>query len=253
MIDSHCHLDYCENPETAASPDLRALVSIGTNVERSQKTLKLCEKFSNVWAAVGIHPNSASDAKDENVRASIEKLAQHPKVVAIGETGFDTYWDDESLETQREAFLWQVGLARGLDKALILHVRDKKNTEDASTVAAEMLREANYSKGILHCFNGHEGLLGTGLELGWMVSFAGNLTYKNAPLLHESAKHIPQDRLLVETDSPYLTPVPHRGKRNVPANVRHTAQFLADLRGERLEEVETYTDANAARIYGLKL
>lgn len=250
MIDSHCHLDYCEDPEAAADPDLRAMVSIGTSVERSQKTLELGERFDNVWAAVGIHPNSASEAKDEKVRASIETLARHPKVVAIGETGFDTYWDKESLETQREAFSWHAELARDLDKALILHVRDKQNAEDASLAAAEMLREANYSKGILHCFNGHEGLLETGLELGWMVSFAGNLTYKNAALLHESAKRIPEDRLLVETDSPYLTPVPHRGKRNVPANVRHTAQFLADLRGESLAEVEAYTDANAIKIYG---
>ena len=250
MIDSHCHLDYCENSEEAADPSLRALVSVGTNVERSKETLKLCSRFDNVWAAVGIHPNSASDAQDENVRTSIEELAQRPKVVAIGETGFDTYWDKESLEMQREAFLWQAGLARALDKALILHVRDKQNAEDASLTAAEMLRAAGYSKGILHCFNGHEKLLETGLELGWMVSFAGNLTYKNAHVLHESAKRIPKDRLLVETDSPYLTPVPHRGKRNIPANVRHTAQVLADLRGESLEEVEAYTDANAVKIYG---
>lgn len=250
MIDSHCHLDYCEDPKAAADPQLKALVSVGTNVERSKKTLQLCETFDNVWAAVGIHPNSASDAKNENVRASIEKLAQHPKVVAIGETGFDTYWDKESLDTQREAFLWQVGLARELNKALILHVRDKQHGEDASLTAAQMLREADYAKGILHCFNGHEGLLEVGLELGWMVSFAGNLTYKKATLLHDSAKRISQDRLLVETDSPYLTPVPHRGKRNVPANVRHTAEFLADLRGESLDEVEAYTDANALRIYG---
>lgn len=251
MIDSHCHLDHCADPDEAASPDLKAMISIGTNVERCKTTLKLAEKHSNVWAAVGIHPNNASDAKDENVRAEIEKMAKHPRVVAIGETGFDNYWDDETLETQAESFLWQADLAKRLDKALILHIRDKQNQDAATQKAIEMLKEANYAKGILHCFNGHLDLLKVGLELGWVVSFAGNLTYKKAVELHEAAKLVPQDRLLVETDSPFLAPVPKRGKKNQPAFVKHTAEFLADLRAESAEEVEAYTDANAIKIYGL--
>ena len=252
MIDSHCHLDFCEDTTAAVDPSLRAMVSVGTTVERSQATVKLAKRYPNVWAAVGIHPNSASDASSETVREAIEDLARHPRVVAIGETGFDTYWDDETLATQRESFLWQADLAKRLDKPLILHVRDKKGGEDASLETLKMLREVGYPKGILHCCNGHDALIDTGLELGWYVSFAGNLTYKNAPELHAAAKRIPQDGLLVETDSPFLSPVPKRGKPNVPANVRHTAAFLADLRGESVEEVEAYTDENAARVYKLE-
>jgi TatD DNase family protein len=249
MIDTHCHLDYCADPHTAADPTLTAMVSIGTNVERCQKTLDLTQHYPNVLAAVGIHPNNSSDAKDKTIREQIEAMALHPKVVAIGETGFDTHWDDETLETQRESFLWQVELARKLDKPIILHIRDKQGTEDASQEAIKMLREANYAKGILHCFNGHQQLLETGLELGWLVSFAGNLTYPKAKELHEAAKIISKDRLLVETDSPFLSPIPKRGEKNVPANVRYTAAFLAALRGETVEVVEGYTDANAKRVY----
>lgn len=251
MTDSHCHLDYCDDPEQAADETLSLIVTVGTSVARCETSLALAEQFENVWVAVGIHPNNASDAKDAAVRAQIEALATHPKVVAIGETGFDTYWEDETLETQTESFLWQVDLARSLNKPLILHVRDKQNREDASCQAASMLKQAGYERGILHCCNGHEGLLEVGLQLGWMVSFAGNVTYKNARELHEIAKRIPQDRLLVETDSPFLTPVPLRGKRNVPANVRHTAAFVAALREEPLEVLERYTDANARRVYGM--
>lgn len=250
MTDSHCHLDFCDDPATAADPSLSAMVSVGISLERAQNTVQLADTYPNVWAAVGIHPNNASDAKDPGIRAGIEELATHRRVVAIGETGFDTYWDDEPLDVQRESFLWQAELAQRLDKPLILHVRDKKDEQRSSLETLRMIQEVAYRKGILHCCNGHDTLIDGGLELGWYVSFAGNLTYKNAPELHAAAKRIPQDRLLVETDSPFLAPVPMRGKRNIPANVRHTAAYLATLRNESLAEVEAYTDANAARVYG---
>ena len=251
MTDSHCHLDYCENPESTADPSLKAIISVGTTLMRCKRTLALAETFPNVWAAVGIHPNDAGEAADENVREQIAAMAAHPKVVAVGETGVDTYWDKVSLEAQRESFWWQVELARTFSKPLILHVRDKKGREEASEEAARLILEAGHPKGVLHCFNGHGSLLEAGLELGWLVSFAGNLTYKNATALHEAAKRVSQDRLLVETDSPYLTPAPKRGQPNAPANVRLTARFLADLRGETLDELEAATDANARRVYGL--
>lgn len=251
MTDSHCHLDACADPAAAAAPTLRALVSVGTTVESCRTTLALTEQYENVWAAVGIHPNNASDAADGKTREAVAEMARHPKVVAIGETGFDTYWDKETLDIQREAFLWQAALAADVRKPLILHVRDKPTGDEASRTAATMLSQVGYPKGILHCFNGHETLLETGLALGWLVSFAGNLTYKSALRLQEVARNLPQDRLIVETDSPYLAPVPKRGKPNVPVNVHYTAHFLAALRGEAEGEVETYTDANATRIYGL--
>ncbi len=253
MIDSHCHLDHCADPNAATDPSLRAMVSIGTTVERCRETLRLAERFDNVWAAVGIHPTEANDAQDPEVRSAIAELAEHPKVVAIGETGVDYYWDATSAKVQRDSFRWQAELAAELDKPLILHVRDKKKQEGASRDAAAWISEAGWSKGILHCFNGHARLGEVGLELGWFVSFAGNLTYKNAPELHAAAREIPHDRLLVETDSPFLTPVPKRGERNVPANVRHTAAFLAELRGDTVGEVEAYTDDNAIRVYSLPL
>lgn len=249
MTDSHCHLDHCADPEAAADPTLAAIVSVGTTPARSRATVALAERFANVFAAVGIHPTDAGEAQDEAARREIEALASHPRVVAIGETGVDTYWNAAALELQEASLRWQAGLARRLDKPLILHVRDKGGREDASLAAARLIAEAAWPKGVLHCFNGHPELLGTGLELGWMVSFAGNLTYKNARALHQAATRIPEARLLVETDSPFLTPQPRRGERNVPANVRFTAQALAELRGEPPERVEAYTDENAARLY----
>ena len=251
MIDTHCHLDYCEDPERAIDAPLDAIVSVGTTLERCKRTLQLAERFEHVWAAVGIHPNDVEEASENLIREQIEDLARHPKVVAIGETGVDTYWDKHPVEVQRESFRWQAELAKRLDKPLVLHVRDKRGLEDASLEATDLITEAAHPKGILHCFNGHEGLLEAGLALGWHVSFAGNLTYKNAKEIQAAATRVPRERLLVETDSPYLTPQAKRGERNVPANVRLTAQFLAELRGESLASLEEVTDANARRVYGL--
>lgn len=249
MIDTHCHLDSCDDPG-AVGPTLEAIVSIGTDAESCRSTLALAEQHKNVWAVLGVHPNSVDEATPE-VRTEIERLAEHPKVVGVGETGFDNYWDKVLLETQREVFFWHAGLAKRLQKPLILHVRDKQNQEAASRLARDTLLEAGHPQGILHCFNGHEGLLAAGLELGWYVSFAGNLTYKSARALQAAAKLVPEARLLVETDSPYLSPEPVRGRRNVPANVRHTAAFLAELRGTSLEQLEPILDANARAVYGL--
>ncbi len=251
MIDSHCHLDACDDPEGAVDLQLRALVTVGTTVDGDRDAVVRAASHPNVWAVVGIHPNNASDADDPATRAAVEALAGEARVVGIGETGFDSYWQDETLATQRRAFDWQAALAARLDKALVLHVRDAQNRDDASRAAATALREAGHGRGILHCFNGHPELLAAGLELGWMVSFAGNLTYKSAQVLRDSALEVPLDRLLVETDSPYLAPVPMRGKRNLPAYVRHTAAALAEVRGVPLDELEPVLDANAARVYGL--
>jgi TatD DNase family protein len=253
MIDSHCHLDACDDPEGAIDPSLRAIVTIGTTVDSDRASVARASAHGNVWAVVGIHPNNASDADDPRTRRVVEDLAGEDSVVGIGETGFDTYWQDESPTSQRRAFDWQAGLAARLDKALVLHVRDAQGRDDASRAAVEALRAAGHRRGILHCFNAHDELLETGLELGWMVSFAGNLTYQSAQALRDAALKVPLDRLLVETDSPYLAPVPMRGKRNRPAYVRHTAEVLATVRGMTVEALEPILDANAARVYGLPL
>ena len=250
MIDAHCHLDACDDPADAADPSLAAIVSVGTDAASCRRTLALADTFENVWAVLGVHPNSADEATPA-VRAELDRLATHPKVVGVGETGFDTYWDTVSLAVQRDVFFWHAELAAKTHNPLVLHVRDKQGQETASLAARDALLKAGHAQGILHCFSGHEGLLEVGLGLGWYVSFAGNLTYKSAKNLQAAARKVPEDRLLVETDSPYLSPEPKRGRRNVPSRVRYTAAFLAELRGTSLEGLEPVLDANARRVYDL--
>ena len=252
MIDTHCHLEQADSSDLPGGllANLSAVVSIGTDAASCRRTLELTEKYPSIWAVLGVHPNSADEATPETRRV-IEELSVHPKVVGIGETGFDTYWDEVSLEVQREVFFWHAELAKRLRKPLVLHVRDKQGHEDASLAARDALLEAGHRQGILHCCNAHEELLATGLGLGWYVSFAGNLTYKSARNLQAAARLVPEARLLVETDSPYLSPEPKRGRRNVPAHVRYTAAFLAELRGTDLGQLEPILDANARQVYGL--
>lgn len=250
MIDSHCHLDRCEQPQAAIDTTLAAMVTVGTDLPRSRWAVATAERNPNVFAAVGIHPNDAA-AADASTRAAIEELAAHPLVVAIGETGFDRYWDSQTPAAQMAAFEWQADLARRSGKALILHVRDKQGSALAHSEAAAALRASGHRRGVLHCFSGNLELLEAGLQLGWHVSFAGNLTYKSAADLREVATRVPLDRLLVETDAPFLAPVPKRGKRNEPAWVRYTAAALAEVRGIPLPELEQALDANAQHLFGL--
>ena len=251
MIDSHCHLDQCEIPYSVIGKDLSALITVGTTARISQTTVKLAQQIEKVWAAVGIHPNEKDEAANPEARLKISTLAQNSQVVAIGETGFDNHWDIQSLEAQLELFEWHVTLARAVNKPLILHVRDKKGSFAASEKAAKAIAESNWKKGILHCFNGNEALLEIGLDMGWMVSFAGNLTYKNSKALHKAAELVPSHRLLLETDSPFLSPNPKRGKPNVPSNVWIVAEFMAAIRGISIVELERQTDSNAELIFNL--
>ncbi len=251
MIDTHCHLDRVGDLSAALDNTLAALVTIGTDPERSLSAVRLASAEARVFASVGLHPSEAERAASLAVREAIEELASEPGVVAIGETGFDAYWQADALPAQRRSFAWQAELARSLDLPLVLHVRDADGRDDASQAAAEMLREHAWGRGILHCCNGHEELIASGLALGWFVSFAGNLTYPRAGAIHAAAVSVPEDHLLVETDAPYLAPVPHRGKRNLPGHVVHTAMALARLRGVELAALEPRLDANARRCYAL--
>lgn len=251
MIDTHCHLDRVPDLDLALDTTLAALVTIGTDPERSRAAVELAQSVDRVYAAVGLHPSDAGRLDEPGVRPTIEALAREKGVVAIGESGFDTYWDGDALPAQRRSFAWQVELARASDLPLVVHVRDADGRDDASRCAVEMLREHAWTRGILHCCNGHEALVETGLALGWHVSFAGNLTYPRATAIRAAALTVPEDRLLVETDAPFLAPVPHRGKRNLPAYVAFTAQALAELRGVDPAALETTLDANARRCYDL--
>lgn len=251
MFDSHCHLDYLEDPASALGElGLTALVCIGADPKHAKSAISLAETFPEVWATVGLHPTETAQDRPD-VRAELEALARHPKVVGIGESGLDDYWDAGERPAQLSAFEWQLDLARRLDKPIIVHTRDAAGGEGASLGCAEVIRAGGWPRGILHCCNGHPGLLEAGLEAGFHVSFAGNLTYKNARAIQEAARLVPLERLLVETDAPFLAPVPMRGKPNRPGYVRHTLRFLAGLRGLEEAELEAITDRNARVVYGL--
>jgi TatD DNase family protein len=185
------------------------------------------------------------------VCTELEALTKHQKVVGIGESGIDYYWDAATPTKQRAALEWQLDLARGLDLPIVIHCRDKDNSRRAFADCAEILANAGWHKGILHCFAGDAGLLETGLGLGFYVSFAGNLTYKSAQVIRDAALVTPLERLLVETDAPYISPVPFRGKPNRPEYVRHTLEVLGQVRGLEFLEIEALTSTNAKRVYNL--
>ncbi len=249
MIDTHCHLDYLEHPELEP-PLLTALICIGANVEHARASTLLAGRFENVYATVGLHPTDTLEDSPQT-RAELEGLLNHPKVVGVGESGLDYYWDAAPKEVQRAAFEWQLEQARLRNLPIIIHTRDKQNEEACSLDCATVLENAAWSRGILHCCNGHRKLIETGLELEFYVSFAGNLTYKNAQTIQEAARWVPLERLLVETDAPFLAPVPHRGKPNRPSLVRYTLEFLAALRGLSFAEMERVTDENARACFGI--
>ncbi|GGK27995.1 deoxyribonuclease [Deinococcus malanensis] len=254
MIDTHTHLDYLEDPDSARGElGLSAMVCIGASLEHARNALDLAGRFNDVYATVGLHPTETQE-DDPKVRAELEALALHPRVVGIGESGLDDYWDDTRRNAQVSAFEWQLDLARRLGKPLVIHTRDKAGHDSAHSGVMDMLREWPDVAGILHCFSGHAGMLRFGLERAapTYFGFAGNVTYKNALEIQEAARAVPLDRLLLETDAPFLAPVPRRGRPNRPGYVRYTLEFIAALRGMDPTELEQITDENARLIYGLR-
>lgn len=251
MIDTHCHLDRMDDATDVVASDIAALVTIGTGVESSRTAVAMARAHPKVHAAVGVHPNDATSMLDSATHAAILELARDRHVVAVGETGFDDHWKDETLEAQRESFERHLAIAREVRKPLVLHVRDGAGSAAASEAAIEAVRSATGVLGILHCFSGHGRLLEVGIAHGWYVSFAGNVTYPSAGVIRASVARVPIDRLLVETDAPFLAPVPHRGRRNDPRFVRHVAQCLADELGMAVDDLESRLDANARAIYRL--
>jgi TatD DNase family protein len=203
-----------------------------------------------VFACVGRHPNGAAGF-DEAAADAIEELCSEPGVVAVGETGLDFYRDRADPDDQRRAFKAQIGIARRTGKPVVIHLRDRDGSEEAVTEAfATLAEEADGTDVILHCFSAGPEWVGRAAERGWYCSFAGNLTYPKAEPLREAAALVPTDRLLVETDSPFLAPQPMRGKPNQPANVVATAERLAEVRGVAYGELEETVEANAARLFG---
>ncbi len=249
MIDTHCHLYSVENPlEAARAPGLNALVVIGHTPDHARDALKLSRELEHVYVTVGLHPCDAN-LYDLYNTTELEELMMEDKVVGIGESGIDYYWDSAPKNLQLESLNWQLECARRFDMPIIIHTRDKDGARDAFADCALELRNAGWNKGILHCFAGDPELLETGLDLGFHVSFAGNLTYKNAQSIRDAAAIVPLERLLVETDAPFLAPMPFRGKRNTPAHVRFTLLKLAEIRRLSFEEMERITEANSRLVY----
>ena len=253
FFDSHAHLDSFGDEleqvlKRAAMAGVTHLVTIGASdgLKPNHDAVKIAETHDNVWAVVGVHPHDARIV-DDAALAEIEQLAAHPKVVAIGEMGLDFHYDHSPREQQADAFRRFLRLARKTGKPIVVHTREA----DAETV--EILREERAGElgGIIHCFTGTELLANAAIELGLIVSFSGVITFRNAEPLRAIAKALPRDRVLVETDCPYLAPIPHRGKRNEPAYVVHTAEALAQLWDEPLEEVKRRTGENALRAFRL--
>jgi TatD DNase family protein len=246
--DSHTHLDSCGPPNaeliaTAAREGVNRILTVGMDAATNRTALLAAEDFPQVHAAIGRHPNHAQGFDGADL-ADLEALAAHPRCAAIGETGLDYYRDYAPRPDQERAFHAQIELARDTAKPLVIHTRAAEDdTVDTLKARADGLQV------IMHCFS-MPARLEECLAEGWWISFAGNVTYPKADDLAQAAEHVPDDRLLVETDAPYLTPQPVRKERNQPAFVTHTARFVAERRGVAYEDLERLVDANAARLFG---
>jgi TatD DNase family protein len=248
-VDSHCHLDSIEDVdgvlERARAAGVGEMVTVGTDIETSNRCIEIAASAAGVWATVGVHPYDAKDFGERELE-EVRRLAGSPKVVAIGEVGLDYFREYSPRDAQHRAFRAQIRAAKDLGKTLVLHIRDA--LADAFEVLAG---EGPPERLVFHCFSGGADEARRAVELGGHVSFAGNVSYRNAETLREAARAVPLDRLLVETDSPYLAPVPHRGKPNEPALVVDVGAALATATGRSLEEIGAATSANARSVFAL--
>jgi TatD DNase family protein len=246
VIDTHCHLDALDDPDAAIERawrnGVRRILTVGTNVESCRRALALADQHEQVFAILGIHPHEAAVAGEEDVR-DVRRLQEHPKVVAIGETGLDYFRDYAPRDAQERLFELQLAAAAETGRPAVIHTR----AADDDTVAALAQFDGNV---VLHCFSSPH-LLPAALEHGWYVSFAGNVSFPKAVDLRLAAREVPQDRLLAETDAPYLAPQPVRGKANEPAYVMHTLAVLAQARNEEPSQLEEQIEANARAVFVL--
>ena len=252
LIDSHAHLDDLRYDtdrdnvlQRAQTTGIEAIVTIGCDLATSQAAVALAHAHPNIFATIGVHPHEAKEI-GEGWYESFRSLAQHPKVVAYGEIGLDYHYDHSPREIQRQRFREQIHLARELALPLVIHTREAQ--EDTMMILRE--EGAVDVGGVFHCFSGDMWLAKDALDLGFYLSFSGVLTFKNATMLRDIAKTVPLDRLMVETDCPYLAPVPYRGKRNEPAYVQYVAETLAEIRGNgSVEFIARATVENTKRVF----
>ena len=250
LFDTHAHYDAAqfdadrdEVLSALPSQGVELVVNPGCDLESSRKAIALSERYPFLYAAVGVHPEECAPWRDQDVN-ELRSMAGHPKVVAVGEIGLDYYWpDNPPRELQKRVFRAQMALARELDLPVIVHDRE------AHGDSMDIVREFPEVRGVFHCFSGSAEMAQELVKLGWMISFTGVLTYKNARKAVEAAQAVPLDRLMIETDSPYMAPVPHRGKRNHSGYVAHICQRLAELKGTTPEECSRITLENGRNFF----
>jgi TatD DNase family protein len=252
LIDSHCHLNYeglverqAEVLENARERGVRGFLNISTRQREWGDIISVAEREPDVWASVGVHPHEADAHLDLGATALVE-AADHPRVIAIGECGLDYYYDKSDRAAQRERFQAHIEAARETGLPLVIHTREAET--DTHEILEAAVKEGGVT-GVLHCFTGSAELARKGLDLGFYVSLSGIVTFKNAADLQATAKWLPADQMLVETDSPFLAPVPHRGQKCEPAFVADTAAFVAQLRGEEPEHLAEATTANFFKLF----
>lgn len=252
LVDSHCHLDFPELQtrlpsilEAARAAGVGRLVTISTHVARYESYKALAEAHDAIFFSIGTHPHNAAEEPDVPVKRLVE-LSAHPRCIAIGEAGLDYHYDKSPRDVQRKVLRTHVEAARETALPLVIHARNAD--EDMVEILTDEMRRGRFSA-VLHCFSSGEKLAQVGIELGFYVSFSGILTFRNSEEIRRVAAAVPRDRLLVETDAPYLAPVPHRGKTNEPAYVAHTAHILAEIVGATDAEIARTTTENFYRLF----
>jgi TatD DNase family protein len=248
LIDSHAHLVSLENlPEVlqrAQENSINKIVSISSDIPSTEATISLAEEYDYIFATTGVHPHSA-DQMSEEVLIGIDHFAENDKVVAIGETGLDYFYMNSEKEVQIDSFTEHIRLGKKHNLPIIIHVRNA----DQDMIEILTKESAADTPGVIHCFTGDYDTAKKYLDLGYYISFSGIVTYKRSEELREAAKKIPKDKILIETDSPYLAPVPHRGKPNEPSYVKHVAETISNVRGISFDEIAEITKANAEKLF----
>lgn len=255
LIDSHAHLDdekfdkdRDEVIKSFKENNLELVINVGADLESSKKAVQLSKEYDSIYAAVGVHPHDASEI-DSNTLEILRELSKEEKVVAIGEIGLDYYYDNSPRDLQKEWFRKQIKLAKELDLPIVVHSRDA--SQDVFDIISEESEEGKL-RGVIHCFSESVEMAYEYIKLGFYISLGGPVTFKNAKVPKQVAKEVPLENLLIETDSPYLTPEPNRGKRNEPKNVRYVAETIANLKEMSYEKLKDVTNQNTKRLFNIK-